>query len=81
MPKNVAAWLVAKHALLQVKEAPYPEPGAGEIVVRNHAVGVNPVDWMKPYIGNLMSSWIKYPFILGFDLAGEVVAVGAASPM
>jgi NADPH:quinone reductase-like Zn-dependent oxidoreductase len=77
MPKNVAAWLVAKHALLQVKEAPYPEPGAGEIVVRNHAVGINPVDWMKPYIGNLMSSWIKYPFILGFDLAGEVVAVGS----
>src|SRR5580658_129773 len=46
MPKNEAAWLVAKHDLLQVGEAPYPEPAAGEIVVRNHAVAVNPVDWI-----------------------------------
>ena len=33
MPKNEAAWLVAKHAPLQVKAAPYLEPGPGEIVV------------------------------------------------
>ncbi|HUO11264.1 MAG TPA: zinc-binding alcohol dehydrogenase family protein [Caulobacteraceae bacterium] len=76
MPKNEAAWLVAKHQPLEVKDAPYPEPGAGEIVVRNHAVAVNPVNWMKPYIGDLMFSWIKYPFVLGSDLAGEVAAVG-----
>jgi NADPH:quinone reductase-like Zn-dependent oxidoreductase len=76
MPKNEAAWLVAKHALLQVKEAPYTEPGAGEILVKNHAVAVNPVDWVKPYVGDLAFSYIKYPFVLGSDLAGEVVAVG-----
>jgi NADPH:quinone reductase-like Zn-dependent oxidoreductase len=74
---NEAAWLVAKHAPLQVKAAPYPEPGAGEIVVRNHAVAVNPVDWMLQYMGGLAFGWIKYPFVLGSDLAGEVVAVGA----
>jgi NADPH:quinone reductase-like Zn-dependent oxidoreductase len=78
MPKNEAAWLVAKHDLLQVSEAPYPEPAAGEIVVRNHAVAVNPVDWIVPYLGDLpMFPWIKRPFILGSDLAGEVVAVGS----
>lgn len=77
MPTNEAAWLVAKHARLRVGPAPYPEPGAGEIVVRNHAVAVNPVDWMKPFIGDLAFGWIKYPFVLGSDLAGEVVAVGA----
>ncbi|MEI9973106.1 MAG: alcohol dehydrogenase catalytic domain-containing protein [Ignavibacteriota bacterium] len=76
MPSNEAAWLVAKHAPLQVREAPYPEPGAGEVVVKNHAVAVNPVDWMKPYVGDLIFSYIKYPFVLGSDLAGEVVAIG-----
>ena len=77
MPKNQAAWLVAKHAPLQVRDAPYTEPGAGEILVRNHAVAVNPVDWMVQYIGSLAFGWIKYPFVLGSDLAGEVVAVGS----
>jgi len=76
-PKNEAAWLVAKHAPLQVKDAPNTEPGAGEILVRNHAVAVNPVDWMLQYVGGLAFGWIKYPFVLGSDLAGEVVAVGS----
>jgi NADPH:quinone reductase-like Zn-dependent oxidoreductase len=78
MPKNEAAWLVEKGDLLQVREAPYPEPGAGEIVVRNHAVAVNPVDWIVPFLGHFrIFPWIKRPFILGSDVAGEVAAVGA----
>jgi len=59
-----------------VKDAPHTEPAAGEILVRNHAVAVNPVDWAVQYLGGLMFGWIKYPFVLGSDLAGEVVAVG-----
>jgi hypothetical protein len=62
MPNNEAAWLVAKHAPLQVKDAPYTEPGAGEMLVSNHAVAVNPVDLFKPSGGDLMFKWIKYPF-------------------
>lgn len=77
MPKNEAAWLAAKHQPLQVKDAPYLEPGAGEILVRNHAVAVNPVDWMVQYLGSLAFGWIKYPCVLGSDLAGEAVAVGS----
>lgn len=77
MPENEAAWLVAKHALLEVKEAPYTEPGPGEILVRNHAIAVNPVDWGLQYVGTRIFPWLKYPLILGFDLAGEVVAVGS----
>lgn len=76
MPKNEAAWLVARHQPLAVKAAPYPEPGPGEIVVRNHAVAINPVDWMLQYLGGLVFPWIKCPFVLGSDLAGEVVEVG-----
>jgi len=77
MSKNQAAWLVAKHRRLQVKDAPYTEPGAGEVLVRNRAIAVNPVDWMVQYLGGMAFGWIKYPFILGSDIAGDVVAVGS----
>ena len=77
MPKNEAAWLDVEHGTLEVKDAPYPKPGAAEILVKNHAIAVNPVDWMIPYLGKRLFSWIRYPFILGSDLAGEVVAVGS----
>ena len=77
IPHNEAAWLISEHGLLEVKEAPYTEPRAGEILVRNHAVAANPVDWMIPYFGKRLFSWIKCPFILGSDLAGKVVAVGS----
>ncbi len=77
MPRNQAAWMAAKYQPLVVREAPYPEPGPGEVLVRNHAVAVNPVDWAIPLFGGKMFGWIKYPFVLGSDLAGEVVAVGS----
>jgi NADPH:quinone reductase-like Zn-dependent oxidoreductase len=49
-------------------------PGEGEILVKNVAVAINPVD------GSLQAfAWypMQYPTILGQDVAGEVVAVGA----
>jgi NADPH:quinone reductase-like Zn-dependent oxidoreductase len=76
MPTNTAAWLTARQAPLEIKPAPYPHPGKGEIVVRNRAVAINPVDWGLQIFGTILFSWIKYPFILGGDLAGEIVEVG-----
>lgn len=77
MPSNQAAWLTAKSVKpLEVKSAPYTPPGENEIVVKNGAVAINPIDWLKQILGDLLFSWIKYPFVLGSDLAGEVVEVG-----
>jgi NADPH:quinone reductase-like Zn-dependent oxidoreductase len=76
MPNNEAAWLAAKHQPLVVREAAYTEPEAGEVLVGNRAVAINPVDWMVAALGGLVFSWIKMPFVLGSDLAGDVVAVG-----
>ncbi len=76
MQTNTAAWLIAPNKKLEVKDAPYTHPREGEIVVKNHAVAINPVDWLLQQLGSLLFSWIKYPFILGSDLAGEVVEVG-----
>ncbi len=78
MPPNTAAWLTAAKANpLEVKPAPYTSPGDNEIVVKNGAVAINPVDWLKQDTGDLMFSWIKYPFILGMDVAGEIVEIGS----
>ncbi len=76
MPINIAAWLEAAQAPLEVKPAPYTPPRKNEIVVKNHAVAINPIDWILQVIGYFLFPWIKYPFVLGSDLAGEVVEVG-----
>ena len=76
MPTNTAAWLVTKQTKLEVKSAPYPHPREGEIVIKNHAVAINPIDWIIQVAGSIVFSWIKYPFVLGSDLAGEVIEVG-----
>ena len=59
---------------LHIAEMPLPQPGTGEIRVKVHAVGLNPVDYKLAAAGS--SRW-SYPFILGLDVAGVVDAVGA----
>ena len=76
MPSNTAAWLEATQAPLQIKPAPYTPPREDEIIVKNHAVAINPIDWLLQMIGYFIFPWIKTPFVLGSDLAGEVVEVG-----
>jgi NADPH:quinone reductase-like Zn-dependent oxidoreductase len=78
MPVNTAAWIKGKHARLEMGPAPYTRPGNDQIVVRNHAVGVNPLDWIIQADGNLTYRWLDYPAVLGSDVAGEVVEVGKA---
>jgi len=76
MPTNSAAWLSAPYADLTVGDAPYTAASAGELVIRNRAVAVNPLDDVKQSTGDLMYSWLPHPAILGEDVAGEVVDVG-----
>lgn len=76
MTENLAARLTAPYGDLKVEPAPYTPPGAGEIVIRNRAVAVNPLDSIKQSTGNLMYGWLPYPAVLGEDVAGEVVEVG-----
>ncbi|MFY9927072.1 MAG: zinc-binding alcohol dehydrogenase family protein [Streptosporangiaceae bacterium] len=78
MPTNTAAWINAKHAKLEVGPAPYTVPGDDQIVVRNYAVAINPLEWIIQVAGNLTYRWLNYPTVLGSDVAGEVVEVGRA---
>ncbi|MES2072092.1 MAG: zinc-dependent alcohol dehydrogenase family protein [Pseudomonadota bacterium] len=52
-----------------------PRPGPGEVLVRIHASGVNPLD-TKIRSGNAAHAKTVLPAILGIDLAGVVEAVG-----
>ena len=52
-----------------------PTPGPGEVLVRQHATSVNPVDYKLRRHGPAAAPAL--PAILGCDVAGEVVAVGA----
>jgi NADPH:quinone reductase-like Zn-dependent oxidoreductase len=61
---------------LQYEDAPRPVPGAGEVLVRVHAAGVNPVDW-KAREGYLKSMNYPLPLVLGWDLSGTVAELGA----
>ena len=76
MPTNSAAWLHRPHSDLEVGPAPYTSAGADEIVIRNRAIAVNPLDEIKQSTGNLMYRWLPYPAVLGEDVAGEVAEVG-----
>lgn len=59
--------------VLHLNEIQRPEPGMGQILVRVHAAGVNPVDVMNRQTGVFVG---PPPFILGWDVSGTVEAVG-----
>ncbi|MCX4528248.1 MULTISPECIES: NADP-dependent oxidoreductase [unclassified Streptomyces] len=60
--------------VLTETEIDRPEPGMGEILVRVHAAGVNPVDWKTRESGALIP-WGPVPAV-GWDVSGTVEEVG-----
>lgn len=74
MLSNQAAWITeAKANPLTVKAAPYVDPEANEVVVKNAVIGITPVD---NKVQDMDLFKMKYPIVLGNETAGEVVAVG-----
>ena len=77
---NSAAWLSAEKARpLDVRSAPYTPPKENEVVIKNAAIGLNPVDYARQDLGAALFAWTTYPAILGTDVAGEIVEVGSGS--
>lgn len=75
-PSNKAAWVDSLKENVHVREAPYNPPKENEIVVKAHAWAINPVDWILQ--SQVIFDWLKFPVILGNDIAGEVIEVGSA---
>lgn len=59
--------------VLRLEEVPDPKPGAGQVVVKIHAAGINPVD---TYIRKGIYGPKEFPYTPGTDAAGVVDAVG-----
>jgi len=67
--------------VLQYDDAPRPHLAAGEVLVRVHAVGLNPPDWyLREGYRMLPPEWqpqVSFPATPGTDISGVVEAVAA----
>jgi NADPH:quinone reductase-like Zn-dependent oxidoreductase len=65
--------------VLHYEAAPQPELQSGEVLVRVHAVSLNPPDWyLREGYKELPPEWqptVTFPLILGTDVSGVVAAV------
>jgi NADPH:quinone reductase-like Zn-dependent oxidoreductase len=64
---------------LKYEDAPRPLPAAGEVLIRVHGAGVNPVDRAvrQGYFKDRMP--YKLPMIPGWDVAGVIAATGSGA--
>lgn len=62
---------------LTYQDLPRPLPGEGELLIRVHAAGVNPVD-CKTRAGEALAKGYgqRFPLVLGWDVAGVVAGIG-----
>ncbi len=65
--------------VLRYEDAPIPELKQSEVLVRVHAVGINPPDWyLRDGYKMLPPEWqpqVSFPVILGTDVSGVIEAV------
>src|SRR5271169_447718 len=62
--------------VLKYEEYPDPVPGPGQVLVRIAAASVNPIDY-KRRAGLTKDFYpIKFPGLIGVDMAGTVVQLG-----
>src|SRR6476620_5207960 len=59
--------------VLKLEDQPDPKPAAGQVLIKVHAIGVNPVE---TYIRAGNYGWKVWPYTPGADAAGVVEAVG-----
>ena len=74
--QNTALWRPKRGARFEVSPAPYTPPGADQIVVRARALAVNPIDGLPGFAYRIVLPWLRFPAIVGSDVAGEVAEVG-----
>jgi len=61
--------------VVEIREVDRPQPGAGELLVRVRAAGVNPIDWkIRSGAGERMG--MTLPIRMGGELVGTVEQVG-----
>jgi NADPH:quinone reductase-like Zn-dependent oxidoreductase len=61
--------------VLHLEEVPEPEVGPGKVLIRVAAASINPID-VQERAGQVKDWRPTFPAILGWDVAGKVVAIG-----
>lgn len=78
--KAVQQYAFGGPEVLRYEEVPVPDLQPNEVLVRVHAVGLNPPDWyLRDGYRMLPPEWqpkIAFPVILGTDISGVIVALG-----
>jgi len=66
-----------KETVLHYEDAPLPETGDDDVLIKVHAAGVNPVDWKirEGYLKELIP--YEFPLTLGWDVSGVIEEVGS----
>jgi NADPH:quinone reductase-like Zn-dependent oxidoreductase len=77
--KTMKAVCIYSHGgpeVLRYEEMPLPRPQTGEVLVRVHAAGINPVDWKirEGLLHDLLQH--AFPLVLGWDVSGVVESLG-----
>lgn len=74
--KAIRAHQFGEPDVLRLEDVPDPTPAAGQVLVKVHAVGINPVE---TYVrtGTYAANKPKLPYTPGTDSGGVVLAVGA----
>lgn len=77
--KAVRQYEFGSPEVMRYEDAPMPELKSGEVLVRVHAVGLNPPDWyLRDGYKMLPPEWqppVSFPLVLGTDVSGVVEAV------
>jgi len=79
MMKAVQQHVFGGPEVLRYEDAPVPVLQPGEVLVRVHAVGINPPDWyLREGYKMLPPEWqpkVTFPVILGTDVSGVIAAM------
>jgi NADPH2:quinone reductase len=63
--------------VIKIGELPEPQPGAGEVLVKVHAVALNPIDLYLR--SGLIPMPLAFPYVIGCELAGTVAKLGSGA--
>lgn len=66
-------------AVVELRELPPPEVLPNDVLIDIHAASVNPVDYKIQQGAMKAIRKFSFPFIMGYDVSGVVVAVGSAA--
>ncbi|KAH9211664.1 chaperonin 10-like protein [Leptodontidium sp. 2 PMI_412] len=77
MTTHLAAVIPAKGQPFEVQTRPTPKPGPDEILIAVKSVALNPADNHMRNHGLFIP---KYPTVIGFDISGLVLEIGAKVP-